>query len=37
MHDLAIGLFINRYEFGRAFWDRINTFATPSTIKPLER
>ena len=30
MHDLVIGSFINRYEFGRALGDRINTFATPS-------
>ena len=29
MHDLVIGWFINRYEFGRALRDRINTFATP--------
>jgi insertion element IS1 protein InsB len=30
MHDLVIGLFINRYEFGRPLSSRINTFETPS-------
>jgi insertion element IS1 protein InsB len=28
MHDLVIGLFINRYEFGRPLWSGINTFET---------
>jgi hypothetical protein len=30
MHDVVIGLCINRYEFGVAISDGINTFATPS-------
>jgi insertion element IS1 protein InsB len=30
MHDLVIGLFINRDEFGGAIEHEINTFATPS-------
>jgi insertion element IS1 protein InsB len=28
MHDLVIGLFINRYEFGRPLWSGINTCET---------
>src|SRR2546421_165985 len=38
MHDLVIGLFINRYEFGLAISHGIHTFATPSnrpTVSPL--
>src|SRR5262249_308721 len=31
MHDLVIGLFINRYEFGVALSPGIHTFETPST------
>jgi insertion element IS1 protein InsB len=30
MHDLVIGLFINRYEFGRLLWHGINSSETPS-------
>jgi len=30
MHDLVMGLFINRYEFGIAIEYSINTFGTPS-------
>jgi insertion element IS1 protein InsB len=30
MHDLVIGLFINRYEFGRLLGYRINRCETPS-------
>jgi hypothetical protein len=30
MHDLVIGLYINRYEFGRPICTMINTFATSS-------
>ena len=30
MHDLVIGLFINRYEFGRPLWSGINTCETSS-------
>ena len=30
MHDLVIGLFINRYEFGRSISTMINTCETPS-------
>src|SRR4029453_5455059 len=31
MHDLVIGLFINRYEFGVAIYPGINTVETPSS------
>jgi hypothetical protein len=30
MHDLVLGLFINRYEFGLALEREINTCDTPS-------
>lgn len=33
MHDLVLGLFINRYECGRLICTMINTFATPSREK----
>jgi hypothetical protein len=32
MHDLVIGLFINRYEFGRPISHGINSFETPSIM-----
>jgi hypothetical protein len=32
MHDLVIGLFINRDEFGGAISHEINTFGTPSDV-----
>jgi hypothetical protein len=30
MHDLVIGLFVNRYEFGRAISREIHNCETPS-------
>jgi len=32
MHDLVIGLFINRYEFGWSIWTMVNTCETPSFL-----
>jgi len=32
MHDLVLGLFISRYDFGRLFSSGINTFETSSAL-----
>jgi hypothetical protein len=32
MHDLVIGFFMNRNEFGRAIYWEINTFDTSSAV-----
>jgi insertion element IS1 protein InsB len=32
MHELVIGLFVNRYEFGRVIYQEIHNSETPSKI-----